>query len=184
MGEIVVIKRKVVRSSEKKKALPNMEFDRITWAIKGRSFDSDRANICRIKIEPNKVIATNGHVLFIADTEGVYPDGVYEVLFASWRLIVLEKQDYEYPAYEKVIEFSKPINKVVEFYTSGTDGIDAFAYHALRLDAFALKYIQLAYIPYENIKMEWRDSMTALVVSAPKRTALIMPMILSGGASC
>lgn len=176
MGEIIVIKRKIVRPSAKKKSLPDAEFDRIMWAIKGRSVDPSRKNICCIKIEPNKIIATDGHIFLISETETEYPTGCYNVLIATWKLIVLEKVDVDFPAYEKLFVFTNPPEKVQEFSTYHKDAINLFFYEAFQLGAFAIPLLQRAYIPYQNIKMEWRGMPNALLITAPQQTALVMPL--------
>lgn len=176
MGEIIVIKRKVIRPSAKKKALPDAEFDRITWAIKGRSFDEFIENVQCVKIEPNKVVATDGHILLISEIETEYPTGCYNVLIATWKLIVLEKVDVDFPAYEKLFIFVNPPEKVREFCTYYKDAITLFIYEAFQLGAFSIPLLQRAYIPYQNIKMEWRGMPNALVITAPQQTALIMPL--------
>lgn len=179
MEEIIVIKRKVVRPSAKKKAESDAEFDRITWAIKGRSIDDSRKSIYCIKIEPNKIIATDGHALLITDTETEYPSGCYNVLISTWKLIVLEKVDVDFPAYEKLFEFTNPPEKVREFSTYFKNGINQFVYEIYQLQAYQLHLLQRCYIPYQNIKLEWRgqrNPRAALIIKAPQQTALVMPL--------
>ena len=179
MGEIIVIKRKVVRTSAKKKAEPDAEYDRIMWAIKGRSMDDCRKNIYCIKIEPKKFIATDGHILLISETETEYPTGCYTVLIATWKLIVLEKVDVVFPDYEKLFEFTNPPDKIREFSTYNKYGINQFVYEVFQLQAYQLHLLQRCYIPYQNIKLEWRgknNPYAALVITAPQQTALIMPL--------
>lgn len=110
MNEIVVIKRNIVRSSPKKKSLPDLEFDRIAWAIKGRSVDNYRKILQNIHIANGRIASTDGHILLVAKfEEGKYPDGVYNVLLSSWKLIVLEKMgDVEFPKWESIIPTEKP----------------------------------------------------------------------------
>jgi hypothetical protein len=177
MGEIIVIKRKIIRTSPKKKSLPDAEFDRITWAIKGRSNDPFRTNISCIKIEPNKIIATNGHILLMANTETEYPAGCYDVLIATWKLIVLEKVDIEYPNYMQVLTFfTNPPERVKEFSTGYNDAINLFIYNALQFETYAINLLQRCYIPYQSIKMEWRSGQKPLIITAPMQTAVIMPL--------
>ena len=175
MGEIIVIKRKVIRTSAKKKSLPDAEYDRIVWAIKGRSNDELSPNIKCIKIEPNKIVATDGHILLAADIETEYPSGVYNVLIATWKIIVLEKMDAEYPDYGRLFIFTKPPDKVKEFWC-GENGINNFIYNALQLEPYAINLLQRCYVPYQSIKMEWRDRFQPLIITAPQHTALIMPL--------
>jgi len=176
MSEIIVIKRKIVRSSSKKKSLPDLEFDRIAWAIKGRSNDESRKNVHCVKIEPNKIVATDGHILLIADTETEYPTGCYDVLIATWKLIVLEKVDAEYPKYGKLLEFTRPPDKVEEFDSAYNDGINLFVYKALQLEAYSIALLQRCYITNQSIKMEWRSGRMPLIITAPQHTAIIMPL--------
>jgi len=176
MGEIIVIKRKIIRESAKKKSLPDLEYDRIMWAIKGRSLEQSRKTLYCIKIEPKKIIATDGSVLFISETEAEYPSGCYDVLISTWKLTVLEKVDVEYPDYAKVLTFTQPPDKVEEFSTEGKDAINLFIYEAYQLQAYALPLLQRAYIPSQSIKMEWREGLLPLVITAPMQTALVMPL--------
>jgi hypothetical protein len=173
MSEIIVIKRKIVRSSAKKKSLPDHEFDRITWAIKGRSNDEFQKNIRCVKIEPKKVVATDGHILLMADTETEYPTGCYNVLIASWKLIVLEKVDVEYVNYGKLLVFTRPPDNVKEFYPLD---FTHFVWSAYQLESYALPLLQRCYIPNQSIKMEWRSEFSPLVITAPQHTAIIMPL--------
>jgi hypothetical protein len=177
MGEIIVIKRKIVLPSAKKKALPDVEFDRITWAIKGRLVNDGLKRAIRfIKIEPNKIVATDGHILLMADTETEYPTGCYNVLIATWKMIVLEKVEVDYPDYGKLLIFPSPPDKVKEFYTTEKHGMNEFVYAAYQFEQYALPLLQRCYIPYQSIKMEWRSGLMPLIITAPMQTALIMPL--------
>jgi len=176
MGEIIVIKRKIIRTSAKKKTLSDPEYDRIMWAIKGRSMDPERKSIRCVKIDPHKIIATDGTILLISETETEYPSGCYDVLISTWKLTVLEKVDVEYPDYTKVLTFSKPPDKVREVSTGHKDAMNLFIYEAYQLQAYALPLLQRAFIPYQSIKMEWREGFNALVITAPQQTALVMPL--------
>jgi hypothetical protein len=176
MSEIIVIKRKIVRTSPKKKSLPDAEFDRITWAIKGRSLDTTRKDVSCVKIEPKKIVATDGHILLTADTETEYPVGCYDVLIATWKLIVLEKMDVEYPDYSRMLVPTRLPDKVKEFTTEYKDAINLFVYNALQLESYAINLLQRCYIPYQSIKMEWRSGQMPLIITAPMQTALIMPL--------
>lgn len=175
MGKIIVIKRKIIRISDKKKSQPDPEYDRICWAIKGRSLDPLRKTSC-IKIDPQKIIATDGYVLFIAETEAYYPPGCYDVLISTWRLTVLEKVDIQYPNYKKLLVFNSPPAKISEFNTSGTGGITKFIYEAYQLQIYEIPLLQQAFMPNQDIKLEWRSEHSPLVVTAPMQKALVMPL--------
>ena len=176
MGEIIVIKRKIIRTSAKKKTLSDPEYDRIMWAIKGRSMDPERKSIRCVKIDPHKIIATDGTILLISETETEYPSGCYDVLISTWKLTVLEKVDVIFPDHVRVLTFNKPPEKVREFSTGYKEAINRFVYEAYQLQAYSLPLLQRAYIPNQDIKMEWRDGFHALVITASQQTALVMPL--------
>ena len=79
------------------------DFDGIKWAIDVRSKDDTRLNITGIKIDKGLVIATDGHRLHMYKIKRELPDGTYDVVSATTKLIVLESNDRPFPDYKMVI---------------------------------------------------------------------------------
>jgi len=149
--EIIVIKRKVIRASAKKKSLPDMEFDNISWAIKARSDDETRTDIHCILIQGNKIVASNGAVLCISKIAQEYPSGCYDVLLASWRLIVLEKVDAKFPEYDKLIPSDIP-----EVTGEINGDFTSFLSQVYRLASYDVKYLQMVFMD-EQFFFEYRE---------------------------
>lgn len=181
MNEILVIKRKIIRTSAKKKTLPDPEFDRISWAIKARATEEYRKTITCVKIEDNQIVATNGHILCIAKfaAPSLYPIGCYEVLLINWRLIVLEKIDVGYPDYSKIIPSFKA-DKEEEFYGSQPQGFSMFLRKVYQYCAYDINLLQRVF--FNNyLVVEYRSGLLPLVIKSKKgddwdRLALIMPI--------
>lgn len=188
MNEILVIKRKIVRTSAKKKSLPDPEFDRISWVVKARMPEGEhRRIICGVKIEDTQIVASDGHILCIAkfspetrmSAPSIYPIGCYEVLLANWRLIVLEKTEGDYPDYSRVIPIDDA-EKEEEFYGSMPRGFSMFLRKVYQHCAYDFKLLQRVFFN-DSFIVEYRSGMLPLVIKSKKgdgwdRLALVMPM--------
>lgn len=177
--QIIAIKRKVIRSNAKKKALPDPEFDSISWAIKARApAEQINRDIRFIKIETDRIVATDGQILMIAGVENPPPPGCYDVLIATWKIIVLEKVEAAYPDYARVTVFDNPPDKKCSIVTCGPSGFSEFIYTAYQFQAYSAELLRKVFIPEQQITMEWRAGMKPLIIKAPGRTAVIMPLLI------
>jgi hypothetical protein len=174
--DYLVIKRNIMRTSAKKKSLPDQEYDRLIWVLQGRSKDETRKNLYGIFIEPKKITATDGHILLSIDTEAEYPTGFYSVLISTWRLTVLEKTDFTFPDYRQLLDKASPPDNIKEFAPVGKDSFSLFAYDILRFQCYSINNLKRVFIPHEPVSIEYRKGFVPLLVKAPKRIALVMPI--------
>jgi DNA polymerase III sliding clamp (beta) subunit (PCNA family) len=159
----------------------DVDFDRIKWALRAVSTDDARPEICGINVSYGVICATNGHRMHLATTDREIPDGTYTVKSATKKLIVLEKNEYQYPDYERCIpkvhsEYRKDV------YTNGNrENYDMSTFLAtvyMSGQLFNVDYLTDAYMDDARIIIDIPEGKrpAVFVDGRTERLALVMPM--------
>jgi hypothetical protein len=93
------------------------DFDNITWVLKARSKDKHKVNLAGVFIDGGLLVCTDGHRLHCYMTTRELASGNYDVKSATKKQIILQKNDYQFPQYEKV--FPKNMAFCQPFYCNG-----------------------------------------------------------------
>lgn len=159
-------------------------FKHLRFVAVAVSSDETRMGMNYLKVEKNKIIATDGRRLHMVEIDPPVEPGLYEVIKNNTRDIVIARDDNpktEYPNYDRVIPTDSAI------YSCTFDGIrnlkrkprdfakvSQMMYLFPEPTTFNLKYVEdIGFGPW---RVEWRGASKGLVFRTTERMALIMPM--------
>jgi len=78
------------------------DFDGIYWLMSVRSNDEMRQSLQCIKVDGGLMVCTDGFRIHLYTPKRDIPDGVYEIVTFTKKMIILNETDLEYPNYMRV----------------------------------------------------------------------------------
>lgn len=166
------------------------EFEAIAWAIKVRSKDEMRKNLQMILIDNGQVLATDGHRLHLSKVERAIDNGLYNVVLANAKTIVLEKdtEGYEYPDYKRVIPDADTMPEATATVHRNNGDKTQLLRAVYQMCSVKLDYLLDAYMPETTCTVRHYGGSKALTITEDRtgenegdpriidRLALIMPL--------
>lgn len=160
-----------------KRAKHDSDFEKISWVLKARSTDAIRRNINSVKIDGGLMVCTDGHRLHLYMTDREIEDGLYEIVTATRKQIVLKELDADFPAYERVIPRPAFTHKTV------CNGDHAPLFHAVYKNfaddnrSYNTDYLHDAYMDHAEISLQSDPGLKPLVIfDNDSRAAVVMPL--------
>ena len=132
------------------------DFEALSWTLKARATKKEkRDNLERLLIDENFAVCTNGHRLHMAELMAEYEPGVYDVIAANAKMIIIEPckdKDVIYPKYERI--FSQWNPKLKRAYNGTDNGKYLFSHDIftkLESRPINIDYLNDAYCGYSDV---------------------------------
>jgi len=160
----------------------NKDISDIFWCISARGKNDVRKFLNYIKIENNKIYATNGHIMNIYTLQhnGLL-DGIYEVITCKKTEVIINKmeEDIEYPNPNLIIEKDRPPIKEIKIRGS-KDIVHTKIIRVLNekvtipYSLFVLAYWNM----YEDKTLKIYGEKEPIFISDGTHLSVIMPMMV------
>ena len=148
------------------------DFPGFKWVLKAVDFDPGYGLSRIISINPDGIVATDGHRLHIYTPEVTYPMGLFKILVRQrYYLLLGETKDAKFPDYKDVIpDYSK-------FLKLDTHGVTESAYAVLIKNMpQAVSYKYFADVGYMQTMWVSEKEGQPVIFEDYHKKALIMPM--------